>query len=368
MGEERTPTPPDKPDQGVTSMYNYQPAYAATLKPENGGRVLVNAALVNRPEFAEVLFKKLTERQELIIHFQPLMYWSMGWVAILLFAFSFIPKWLCGLAVGLIIIKHTGAVHNCAHLKGNMPFLLRMTGQNLFCSGFYPFAGTQGDWEWDHIKRHHVTKGPFDHSQNDHDLDWAALPLWKLLLHHFLLVTPSAGWDVVFFQYFCNPASIWPERIALNLCHWTQLFLLYRLCGANDFWSILVTGHIATFIIGYFFHGIIHRPCWYRFLTEIDPSGERKIPIVDSILYFLFGSIWAEAKWHDVHHTHYHSLLCFVVPKVRGFTFNEIDSACADMADEGLFVDSNGECVSPLAEIGHKVGARKEYLAKNKKD
>jgi hypothetical protein len=159
--------------------------------------------------------------------------------------------------------------------------------------------------------------------------------------------------------------SLWPERIAVNIFHWAQLYLLYQ---TGVFWTVLFTGHCSMFGLWAGFDGLLHRPDFYKFLIESDPSGARKVhPILESIGRLISEHAWIEIKWHDVHHSHGHAVLSFGSQNLRGVTVDEIEAACADLVDEGLFLDSNGKPVSPLAEVGHKVGSRKRYLLEMEK-
>lgn len=346
------------------TKYNYQPAYSAKLKPSNGGEVLANAALVNKPEYGDVLFGKLTQHQEQKLHYRMLKYWSLCWTSILLNYLGCLPLFFTCLLVGYSCLNHIVVGHDNFHLRGKMPMHLRMVGFGLFCSGYMPFACTYGDNEHEHIKAHHLTKGPLDRSEKDLDTLWSDQPLWKMLLHFFVDPAHTSAYDIIFHQYATHPADIWPERIAANICHWAQLYLLYQ---TGIFWTILFTGHCSMFLIWTAFHGLIHRPDFYKFLLDSDPSGGRRIhPILETIARLISEPAWIEMKWHDVHHTHGHSLLSFGAQEIRGVTFDEIEAALADLVDEGLFVDSDGNGVSPLGEAGHKVGSRKQFLKLNK--
>jgi len=236
-----------------------------------------------------------------------------------------------------------------------------MVGFGLWCAGFIPFASTYGDSQQEHIREHHLTKGVFDRVEQDHHSLFSDAPLWQMLLHNR---ANTRAWDIVFRQYLKNPASLWPERIALNIVHWAQLYLLWN---TGIFWTVLFVGQIAMFFTWAGFDGLIHRPSFYKFLLESDPSGARQLhPVLENIGRLISKNGWMEAKWHDVHHSHGFSVLTYAAQEVRGHSLSEIEEALADLVDEGLFLDSNGKGVSPLAEIGHRVGSRKEHLAMSK--
>jgi hypothetical protein len=203
-----------------------------------------------------------------------------------------------------------------------------------------PFACTYGDSEHAHIKDHHRTKGPLDRSERDLDSIWSELPMWQLLLNYFVYPSQSSAWGIVFHQYATHPMLLWPERIAVNIFHWAQLYLLYQ---TGVFWTVLFTGHCSMFALWAGFHGFMHRPGFYKFLIESNPSGARKFhPILEGIGRLISEHAWIEMKWHDVHHSHGHAVMSFASQELRGVTVEEIEAACADWLMRGSFWIATG--------------------------
>jgi len=342
------------------SKTNYQPAYTVTLKAVNGGRVRANAAVVDKPKYGNVLFGQLTERQEQLLQYRMLKYWSICWASIVLNFIGFVPLWLTCLMVAYSCLNHVVVGHDNMHLRSQMPMHLRMVGFGLWCSGYMPFACTYGDNQHEHVKEHHTTKGLFDRSERDLDTIWSDKPIVEMLLRFFLYPSHMSAWDIVFHQYLTHPAELWPERIAANIVHWVQLYLLYQ---TGIFWTVLFVGHCTMCLTFSAFHGLIHRPGFFKFLIESDPSGARQThPIIEIVCRLVSEHAWMEMKWHDVHHSHGHSVLTYAAQEMRGVTIVEIETALAELVDEGLFVDANGKGVSPLAEVGHRVGSRRDFL------
>lgn len=345
----------------------YQPRYATRLKDENGGHVLLNAALTQKAEYADILFCELNPRQEFRIHCSHLCYLALCWAAILLYSSGSIPKSVMCVLVFVGCLNHVGISHDSAHLlKSTMPFYLRIiSGVTPFCAGFMPVAATYGDSQFEHNKVHHATKGALDLVQGDRDSRYAHLPMYQMFLCFFFNPSHTAPWDIILYQWFGghHPADQWPERICLNVTHWLQLTLLYRIGGPHTFGTVLCTGHFAMFATWSILHGLLHSPGWYRFITTVDPSGARNLhPWMEPVGRNLLPAVWLGVKWHDVHHAFVLGMPTLRAGLIRGYSYDEVNEALADLVDEGLFVDAAGKGVSPLAEIGHQIGSRKKYL------
>jgi hypothetical protein len=381
----------------TTTTTNYQPAYTVTLRSVNdangdcddggrdgekgvcdgsgsrsgsglgGGRkVRPNTAVVDNPKYSTVLFGKLTQHQERMLQYRMLRYWFICWTCIVLNSyFGVVPLWFTCVMVAYCCLNHAVVAHDNMHLRSRMPMHLRMVGFGLWCSGYMPLACTYGDIEWEHIKDHHSTKGVLDRSENDLDSMWSDKPMIEMFLRFFVYPSHTSGWDIIFHQYLTHPAELWPERVAANIVHWVQLYLLYQ---TGIFWTVLFVGHCTMALTWFAFHGLLHRPSFYKFLIESDPSGARMThPIIEVVCRLISEHAWMDIKWHDVHHSHGRSVLTYASHEMRGVPMVDVETALADLVDEGLFVDADGKGVSPISIVGHKIGSRKAYLEEKKK-
>jgi hypothetical protein len=349
-----------------TSQYSPQPPYKATLKPANGGKVVVNGALADKPEYKHhVLFGRLTESEDQVLHFLAIKYWALTWVTILGHALFLYGNWVLCPLFAFFCFKHTANAHDCNHLKRPLPFIYRLTGYGLFCAGFLPLAPVYGDIAHQHIMVHHPkTKGVIDHDDHDPHSRLARMSLVCMLVSCAIMPGHVSLEDIRLHQYPLNPSHLWPERVATNLVHWAQLALLYHathsVLASADCWACW---HVRDLVFlqrsGPLF-AVLHvfgerRPVW----ASQDPGARHHI------FKCLISNAWLEIKWHDLHHAFGIANGTYGSQMVRGMTYDQIEAALADIVDEGLFLDSGGVAVSPLAEVGHKVGSRKAYL-KNK--
>ena len=352
-----------------TSPYLSQPSYSTTLAPlERDGEpqsVVINHELCQKPEFRHVLFGRLTDREERKLHWACVQYWAVIWLGVVAHVKGYIGTWLLYPLVVLCCLRHCVNGHHCCHLKKPLPFPFRLTGFGLFCAGFMPIAATFGDVEHQHMTVHHPqTKGVIDTDDNDPHSRLSRMSLFRMVVTCFINPGHVCMEDVFFHQLLKNPASYWPERVATNLLHWGQLYLLYQMVGQSTFWKILMAGHISMFVLWLFFNGLLHHVEFHRFLIAVDPSGLRRIhPLVDGLFYLISADAWLEIKWHDIHHAMHIANSTFGAQMARGMTYTQIEMACADLVDQGLYLDQvTKQPVSPLAEVGHKVGSRQAYL------
>lgn len=157
---------------------------------------------------------------------------------------------------------------------------------------------------------------------------------------------------------------MWLERILATLFMYAQFALLHQM---GILFPALLASHLANAQTYILFHGLLHRPSWYRMLVSVDPSGGRRIPYVDPVLCALLGEeVWAEILLHDIHHSHSLQVGCTHLQYVTGRASSKrIRAALEGMADEGAMIDaSTGTAFSPLESVGHQLGARAAYLAK----
>jgi len=321
-----------------------------------------NPKITENEKYNKVVFGQLTPGQERYLGMLLLPFWALAWAAIALHTYEYIPTWALCLLVFYANVKHTVAAHDCWHLRNPLPFQYRMGGSAMFCGGFMPFACTFGDVEHQHVRTHHKhTKGVADHNDLDNDSIWSSYPLPLMLIGMFISPSHMSAYEIIFYQYAKNPSFLWPERIAANILHWAQLYVLYQ---TPSFWPALMAGHVAQWFLWVIFHGLLHRPSFLKFLLDVDPSGLRQVPILDTIFYVISANAWLEIKWHDMHHTHVKAVQTYGAAMARGYTYDQIQRACADACDDGLLIDEKGVVASPLAEVGHVPGSRKAYLAK----
>ena len=348
----------------------YQPRYSAKLKEENGGHVLVNAALTRKAKYADILFSELTPEEEYRIHLAPIFYWALCWISIILYVHDFISKGTLNFVVFFACLNHVGSAHDSGHmLKTTMPWYLRiLSGVVPFCAGFMPVVSTYSDTACEHNKTHHQTKGVLDIVPTDRDSWYSQIPVWHMMLSLFFNPCHTAPWDIIMYQWGRHRPEMWFERIALNMVHWLQLAMLFNLGGPNTFWNVLGVGHLAMFVTWGVLHGVLHRSAWYKFITTVDPSGARNLhPWIEIVGRTTLPAVWLGVKWHDVHHAFTFGMPSLNAPMIRGYSYDEINEKLADLFDEGLFVDVGGKPVSHLAEIGHELGSRKRHLMEMRK-
>lgn len=357
------------PPKETSNKYLMQPSYRTQIGHLSGERdgvpksVVVNLKLCKDPEFQHVLFGRLNQSQERFLHYVCFLYPVLNWLAILGYVQGYYETWVLYPMVALFCIRHTVNEHDCSHLKTPLPFVFRLSTYGLFCAGFMPLAATFGDVTYQHMRVHHVeTKGVID--ADDPHSRLGRMPLWRMALQCFFSPGHVGMEDVLFHYLPKNPASLWPERIAANLLHWAQLWTLYQLVEQDVFWKILFAGHVGMFILWLFFNGLIHNDDFFRVVLKLDPSGLRRThPLVDGLFYIVSSNAWLEVKWHDVHHAMHIANCTFGTQMARGMTYSQIELACANIVDRGLFIDEvTKEPVSPLAAAGHKVGSRRAYL------
>ena len=333
---------------------------------EHGSQTpFVNASLIKNPKYAKVLFGKLTPHQERAIHYKPMYEWIKCWVAILVYSYfpSYIPRWIFLLYIAQRVAIHANVGHDSIHLRSKPIWEYRIFGSILFCAGFIPVAPCITDIRSVHCHDHHRTKGPLSPSKYDEDSKWAKLPMWQMVVNFFLMPGHASVVDILFHQYPTRKASL-EERVTTNFFHWLQLATMYHVLGNQTFWYTLMTGHVAMFFVWIVFSGFVHRPSFYEFLIWVDPSGRRRIPVVDPILYALAGrGLTTEVKFHDVHHTHgayVRSLAAQLERSDGSWGWDEIEECCADIVDEGLLIDPITLLpMSGLSEINHQLGTRK---------
>ena len=327
---------------------------------------LVNAALTKNPEYAKILFGKLTTKQQLNIHYKPMYEWIKCWIGLITYAYysEYIPKWLFLLFIVQRVGIHTNAGHDSIHLPSKPIWGYRVFGSILFLGGFVPIAPCVTDIRSAHCHFHHRTKGPLSPSKYDEDSKWASLPLWQMALNFFLMPGHASVIDIVFHQYPSLKASL-EERLTTNFFHYAQLVTMYKLLNDPSlFLQILLTGHVTMFLVWITFSGFVHRASFYEFMLSIDATGRRRIPYVDPILYALVGrGLITEVKFHDIHHTHgayVRSLACQYERSDGTYGWDEIEEACAAIVDEGLLVDPiTLKPMSGVSEIGHQINSRK---------
>lgn len=327
--------------------------------------MVINRALCEKPEFQHVLFARLTEDEEKKLHWLHVRYSAILWLGITAYTQGYIGTFLLYPLVVLCCIRHCVNGHDCCHLKRPLPFPFRLTGFGLFCAGFMPLAATFGDVAHQHMTVHHPqTKGVIDTDDNDPHSRLSRMSLLRMIVTCFVNPGHVCVEDVIFHQLLQNPASFWPERVATNLLHWGQLYLLYQMVGQSVFWKILIVGHLSMFLLWLFFNGLLHNVEFHRFLIWVDPSGLRCVhPLVDGIFYLISPVAWLEIRWHDVHHAMHIANSSFGSQMARGMTYKQIELACANLVDQGLYLNqATKQPVSPLAEVGHKVGSRQAYL------
>lgn len=361
-------------DATLTSKaYFTQPSYRAKLESSSGEppkrqTVVVNHALCQKPEFQHVLFGRLNEQQERTFHFMCLCYWALLWLAIVGYVRGYYSALFLYPVVALCCIRHTVNAHDCNHLKRPLPFLYRLPGYGLFCAGFLPLAPTYGDVAHQHLNVHHrQTKGVIDHDDADPHSRLARMSLLRMTITCAIMPGHICLEDILFHQILKNPAGLWPERVAANVVHWAQLRALYQLVEPNVFWKILMAGHVAMVVMWLFFNGLLHHVEFYRFLVWVDPSGLREIhPLVDGLFRVVSSNAWLEIKWHDVHHAMHIANCTYGTQMARGMTYDQITLACANLADQGLYLDKvSQKPVSTLEKVGHQVGSRQAYLKAN---
>lgn len=338
-----------------------QPQFMVQYK---GRDVYSNAALTRNPKY-ERFFQGLTEGEERTLNNKQFKWWACAWATILARAFPGLPLWLYYPSMLIFGVHHIVHSHDNNHRHANpLPFLKRLTGYGLFYSGFLPLAPTFCDIAHQH-RLHHKTKCQIDFSPDDND-SWRSVLSWPLWVLANGLQPSFFCFSETFWHLFVNPARFWPERVVVNLLHWAQLALLYRLVGQKVFRLTLMTGHIGTAMIMGYFNGLAHRPGFIEWLVDrtADPSGMRRgdalMRLQAAVLGTVFPAAWLEIKWHDLHHSHLH--ISIGARFIKGMTWAEIDEMCADICDEGLLVDKAGNPVSPLEDVGHKVGTRKKFL------
>jgi hypothetical protein len=333
-----------------------------------GQDVFSNAAVTAKPQYSK-FFRGLTPAEEHTMYDRQFRWWRIAWATILARAFLGLPLWLFYPLMTYCCMQHIVHAHDNNHRHVNpLPFLNRLTGYGMFCSGFLPVAVTFGDIAFQH-RLHHKTKCQIDIAEEDND-SWRGNLPWYLWLPVNLLQPSFISFCEPFSYLFRNPAYFWPERIAANLCHWAQLAMLYHLLP-NEFWFTLLAGHVGAAAIMGYFNGLLHQPTWLKMLIDpvADPSGMRHgnafFHIQEIVLGTLLPSAWLECKYHDLHHSYINTSIgaCFI----KGMTYNEIDEVCAEICDEGLFVDTSGRPVSPLEDLGHKPGSRKKWLESHAK-
>ena len=326
---------------------------------ESNPKLLVHAALAKKPRY-QVLFGKLNATQEQHIHWKVAHSWVTLWLAILAYSMGFLPRPVLLLVMAQCSIKHVGAVHDAGHLRSRPPLFARMLGLTLFCGGFMPVALCYEDIQHRHNDWHHRTRSPLEPSKYDDDSKWSHLPIWRMTLNFFLVPSHSSALEILHI-YLTRPVTRWQERILSNLFHWTQLALLYRLVGNDTFWMILWVGHFTMGTIWTVFHGFTHRAEYYKWMMWMDPSGARRLGVVDTVVGLLIGKgLWLELKWHDIHHTHSAFMPTFDAPKQRGYSWDEIEAACADLVAEGLLITPEGKPTSALWQIGIQISSNNE--------
>jgi len=285
-------------------------------------------------------------------------YLVIVWAAIAGHAMGLYPMWLLLPTVAWCCLLHTVNCHDLNHAREPPPMLVRWTGYGLFCAGFLPLASTWIDAAHQHIKVHHLkTKGPLDHHDDPHSR-MGRMTIPKMVLTCFLMPGHVSLEDILFHQILKNP-PFWTDRILTNLAHWLQLAVLYRV---GPFFPVLLAGHVGMFSLWILFSGFLHQDDFFRLLVNVDPSGMRVIPFVESIMKCVSPNAWLEIKWHDLHHSHALAQRTFGHAMARGTSYEQIDSACANLVDEGLFLDNSGKPFSPLAKVGHVPGSRKAFL------
>jgi hypothetical protein len=318
------------------------------------------------------------------MHWLMPKYWAILWTAIVVramisldyvkflepYGINGFANWLLFPIVGWCCILHVVNCHDCNHLRAPLPAMWRIFGYGLFCSGFLPLAPAYGDVEYQHLGHHVKTKDPLEHDEEDPHSRLARAPggVFGMAIYAFLFPGHISMEDIVLHQICENPSYLWPERIIANIFHWMQLAALWELSsqGLVPFWPVLISGHIAMFVLWFFFSGLLHHPSWFRFLVYVDKSGMRYVPVLEPFMKIISSNAWLEIKWHDVHHAYcMGSGLTFGGRMAKGMTYQQIDTTCAKIADKGLFLDTAGTPVFSSVEVGHQLGSRAGYLQQN---
>eukprot|EP00928_Gymnodinium_smaydae_P053338 TRINITY_DN3734_c0_g1_i1.p1 TRINITY_DN3734_c0_g1~~TRINITY_DN3734_c0_g1_i1.p1 ORF type:complete len:401 (+),score=72.70 TRINITY_DN3734_c0_g1_i1:77-1204(+) len=336
----------------VAATARKQPSY--TFKVDSR-QMSVNNSFEENPA-TSMLFHKLSPA-EFRMHLLKLnSWWFYNWLLILALFIGGIGKVTFTIVQVYIVLRYMILAHDTVHMIEDPPLLAAVCKPIL---GFLPVTMTYGDSKLHHVKYHHLeNKAVLDH--HDNDSRWGSVPFLASLIGMFFYPGSNGPYEVVYY-YFHGHAHVWPERIFGTLFYWLQLCVLYQM---GLLWTVLLAGHLGSYATMLFLHGILHRASWFSYIIWADPSGKRRLPVLDTLMYGLFGyPTWMELKWHDVHHSHGLGMGSISVHmEVRGIDPETAEEAFATMVDEGLFVDSAGQKTSLLEDVGHRVGARQEYL------
>jgi len=253
------------------------------------------------------------------------------------------------------------AMHASIHSKSECPWCYKIFYAIFY--GFTPFPMVWSDVHYVHCGSriaHHKQKETIDKNKENDDSKWSELPLLTACFRLFLHPSHTSGIDITM-QWFTYPTHIWPERIVVGAIYWAQLYALVILDPTLMLLSwVLALGHVGSVTTWLLFHGVTHRLSFYACLFALDSSGMRQVPYFEKVFHILLTPEgWLEAKFHDVHHA-----FSTWVGAISGRVtlcgdWRKVEEALANLVDEGLFLDSKGAPISPLAYAGHKIGTRR---------